>query len=77
METYLHEKDYEIFRDHSDHAGKVVLIDCDGEVRFVFENSFTDAQVKQAVAFANRAYADGHKAGAVTKALEIRRALDL
>ena len=77
MQTYLHEKDYEIVRDHSEHAGKAVLVDCDGDIRFVFEGSYTDAQVRQAVAFANRAYADGHKFGAATKALEIRRALDL
>lgn len=77
MEKYRDRGDCSIVRDHEKYKGYAVLMDCDGEVVRSFDGNWTDAQVFEALDFANRAFDAGVKHGQRKKAQEIRKALDV
>jgi hypothetical protein len=57
--------------------GRAVLMDCDGERIFSVPESWTDDQIWNCLAIANRAYWNGFQYGGRDKAHEITKALYL
>lgn len=60
-----------------DYPGETVLYGDEGDLLFRFKGQVSDAQVDDALAFANKAYDSGVRAGKTLKALEIRNALEI
>lgn len=73
QQNLIHPEDAVIERDEKREV--VMLFDSDGNTYREFPIEWTDEQVKQALLFANYAYAQGWDAGASDKAREIRNAL--
>ena len=53
-----------------------LLMDCDGEVVFSFDNTMTDEQIWTVLAYANAAFDRGYNRGRSDKAAEIRKVLE-
>lgn len=64
-----------IDRDNENYPRQAVLFDEEGNLVFSFDADFTDAQIWQALEFANQAYRVGFSTGEYRKMNEIRRAL--
>ncbi len=81
MERLAYKEDCEIIRNREvadiPFNDRAVLMDCDGEVVFDVDNSWTDEQVWEALRLMDVAFGKGVDVGKSSKACEIRRALDL
>lgn len=78
MDKFLHFEDCYIERVKDSLSGEVAkLRDEEGTCVFQFPATWTDEQIKQALEFANEAYAQGIEIGKMRKVAEIRAALAL
>ena len=76
-DIYVNTSDCNIERDLEDSPNKAILMDCDGEILFIFPDYWTDEQIYTALRFANFTYRMGKSAGMKEKASEMRKALEL
>jgi len=78
VRKWIHPDDCFIERNHDDFPGRAVLFDCDGDQVFDFAaEEWTDEQIFTALALANIAYDRGYTVGQASKALEVRKALQI
>jgi len=71
--TFLHLEDASIVRS----AELTTLYDADGNNIWQFPPEWSNEQIMHAVALANSAYESGYEIGKVTKARQIREALNI
>ena len=76
-DTYASWVDCTIDRENPDYPNEAVLYDEDGEIVWLFGGHFTNDQIKEALRFANKAYAVGCGDGERRKLYEIRNALGI
>lgn len=73
MHTFCHVEDSTVKRENA----RALLHNEEGEILLSVPDTWTDAQIKTALEFANRAYAKGVEFGKELKALEIKACLSI
>lgn len=75
--SYLYKEDCDIVRNAPSYSGKALLMDCDGNIHYEFDEYWSDDQIWEALKFANKTFEIGRNVGREERSRQFRKLLNV